>query len=34
LRARIAARGRKVYLERASRRVLGERWRSLLESVL
>jgi glycosyltransferase involved in cell wall biosynthesis len=34
LRMRIAARGREVFLERASRRVLGERWRSLLESVL
>jgi glycosyltransferase involved in cell wall biosynthesis len=34
LRTRIAARGREVYVERASRRVLGERWRSLLESVL
>jgi hypothetical protein len=34
LRTRIAARGREVYGERASRRVLGERWRSLLESVL
>jgi glycosyltransferase involved in cell wall biosynthesis len=34
LRARIAANGRAVYGERASRRVLGERWRALLESVL
>jgi hypothetical protein len=34
LRGRIAARGHEVYGERASRRVLGERWRSLLESVL
>ncbi len=34
LRTRIAARGREVYLERASRHVLGERWLSLLESVL
>jgi hypothetical protein len=34
LRGRIAARGHEVYVERASRRVLGERWRSLLESVL
>jgi hypothetical protein len=34
LRGRIAARGHEVYAERASRRVLGERWRSLLESVL
>jgi hypothetical protein len=34
LRARIAARGHEVYLERAARRVLGERWRELLESVL
>jgi hypothetical protein len=34
LRARIAARGREVYAERASRRVLGERWRGLLESVV
>jgi glycosyltransferase involved in cell wall biosynthesis len=34
LRGRIAARGREIYAERASRRVLGERWRSLLDSVL
>jgi glycosyltransferase involved in cell wall biosynthesis len=34
LRARIAARGREIYAGRASRRVLGGRWRSLLESVL
>ena len=33
LRAQIAARGRTVYAERACRRVLGERWRSLLDSV-
>ena len=32
LRAQIAARGREVYAVRASRRVLGERWRSLLDS--
>jgi hypothetical protein len=34
LRARIAACGHEVYAERASRHVLGERWRGLLESVL
>jgi Glycosyl transferases group 1/Glycosyl transferase 4-like domain len=34
LRTRIAARGREIYAERASRRVLGERWHSLLASVL
>ncbi len=34
LRTRIAAGGHKVYTERASRRVLGERWRDLLSSVL
>jgi hypothetical protein len=34
LRTQIAARGREVYLEQASRRVLGARWLSLLESVL
>jgi hypothetical protein len=34
LRMRIAAGGHEVYNEHASRRVLGERWRSLLESVL
>jgi hypothetical protein len=34
LRARIGARGREVFVARASRRVLGERWRTLLESVL
>ena len=34
LRTRIAARGREVFAARASRRVLGEQWRSLLESVL
>jgi hypothetical protein len=34
LRTRIAATGHEVYGERASRRVLGERWRSLLDSVL
>ena len=33
LRAQIAARGRETYAERACRRVLGERWRSLLDSV-
>lgn len=31
LRAAIAARGHRVYAERASRRVLGERWREALE---
>jgi glycosyltransferase involved in cell wall biosynthesis len=30
-RAEIAARGRQVYAERASRQVLGERWRAVLE---
>jgi glycosyltransferase involved in cell wall biosynthesis len=34
LRARIAACGLEVFAERASRRVLGDRWRGLLESVL
>jgi hypothetical protein len=34
LRTRIAARGREVFAARASRIVLGEQWRSLLESVL
>jgi hypothetical protein len=34
LRTRVAARGREVYAERASRHVLGARWRGLLESVL
>jgi len=34
LRTRIAARGREVFAARASRRVLGEQWRSLLESLL
>jgi glycosyltransferase involved in cell wall biosynthesis len=34
LRARIAARGREEFAARASRRVLGEQWRSLLESVV
>jgi Glycosyl transferases group 1 len=34
LRTRIAARGHEVYGRLASRRVLGERWRSLLDSVL
>jgi hypothetical protein len=34
LRARIGAHGREVFVARASRRVLGERWRTLLESVL
>jgi hypothetical protein len=34
LRARIAANGRAVYAERAERRVLGERWVSLLDAVL
>lgn len=33
LRRRIAAEGQAVYAERASRRVLGARWRALLESV-
>ena len=34
LRARIAARGREVFRERASRAVLGARWRALLEETL
>ncbi len=34
LQARIAANGREVYANRASRRVLGDRWRGLLESVV
>jgi hypothetical protein len=34
LRRRIAARGREVFVACASRRVLGARWRMLLESVL
>jgi glycosyltransferase involved in cell wall biosynthesis len=34
LRTRIAAAGRELYLERASRHVLGARWRELLEQAL
>jgi glycosyltransferase involved in cell wall biosynthesis len=34
LRTRIAARGQEVYRERASREVLGARWRALLEETL
>jgi glycosyltransferase involved in cell wall biosynthesis len=34
LRTHIAARGREVFVERASRAVLGRRWCTLLESVL
>ena len=34
LRGRIAARGREVFAERASRRVLGERWSALLRQAL
>jgi glycosyltransferase involved in cell wall biosynthesis len=34
LRTAIAAQGRRVYTERASRRVLGARWREALERYL
>jgi glycosyltransferase involved in cell wall biosynthesis len=34
LRVRLAAAGRELYLQRASRRVLGAHWRTLLEQTL
>jgi glycosyltransferase involved in cell wall biosynthesis len=34
LRTRIAARGQEVFRAQASRRVLGERWRELLDQTL